>query len=534
MTTNLPATSSGTGKGFETHVAANDDKLQHPQGENKILLKREDPFGVTAIIGGTNVRFCISYPDSPEPLSKSFKWEELKAELAPLLKETGTDFGDAHRFAMPLIAKKCMDFIADHYAGEEPPPFDKMTAFNFSVAGVVQGQGIDAQVSTTNTGLKFSNESIALSMLTALQTEAIFREWPKIPVDNVAVINDAAAGVYGEVIAGGLQGVQHGLFVILGTGVGSMGWSNGKLNHDFNELGHRIIFNSADNRSTFLEGDRLKELITKDGSFTDRGSKQRYAENQLAGPWLAIRFAKGQQEKATMDELAEQVFKVWKEKFERESKNPWVEIAKLIADVCKDKEDKLPDVNELAKAIEKNPEMIIDAILIKLDRLANLSSMTRTRWAANSDSAVIDAVNRFILKPNLVEFFKSDPEKIDLEAAKQTNPKKALRILGALEWKAYFDALGEFLGKAYAAMKAQGTAPEKIILGGGIGEACNKYAPDLRQIALERIHEAAQLEPGVIEFSTISAEMRETAITQRSVSDAVAERFRNAKPPTLS
>jgi hypothetical protein len=484
------------------------------------------------------VRFCISHPGSPEPSNFSIKWQELKAELAHILEETKTEFVDSQPLAMPLLAQKCIDFIASHYEGQDPPPFDKMTAFNFSVAGVVQGEGIEAQVSTTNTGLKFSNESIALSMLTALQTEVRARKWPTIPVDNVAVINDAAAGVYGEVLSGGLKDVKHGLFVILGTGVGSMGWSDGKLNHDFNELGHRIIFDTATNRSKLLEGDRLKELIERDGSFMNPGVKQRYAENQLAGPWLAIRFVKGQEEKATMDELAERVVKVWEKKFERENKNKWVEIAKLILDIYKDKpdghKDKITDVNTLANAIQDNPELIVEAVLIKLDQLATLSSINRTRWAANSNSAVIDAVNRFILNPDPIEVFDCQPCDNDLEALTHHNPQEALVALGFRAWKVYFKDLGEFLGKAYEGMAAQGTPPEKIVLGGGIGEACNKYPPEVRRIALKIINRFAKLEPGIIDFSTISPEMRETAITQRSVEAAVAERFRNAKPPTLS
>ena len=246
-----------------------------------------------------------------EPLKDggSIKWQELNAQLAPRLKELLIDFGDAHHIAMPVIAKHYVDFIASQFDPEEgAPPFDKVTSCNFSVAGVVRGEGLDATVSTTNTGLRLTNDKIALTLLSAIQNELAARDWPAIPQDNISVVNDAAAATYGQVYLGGLQGVKNGLFVIIGTGVGSMGWSDGKLNHNFDELGHRIIFDTHKKQSILLGGAELNEKIDTDGSFKNLPVHQRYAENVLAGPWAAISFVKSLEVKPeVMSALAERI-----------------------------------------------------------------------------------------------------------------------------------------------------------------------------------------------------------------------------------
>jgi predicted NBD/HSP70 family sugar kinase len=72
-------------------------------------------------------------------------------------------------------------------------------------------------------------------------------------------------------------------------------------------------------------------------------------------------------------------------------------------------------------------------------------------------------------------------------------------------------------------MKEQGVTPEKIILGGGIGEAYHRFPEPLREAALLEIQDHSGLPEGMILFSAISAEERESAITQAAVDQAAKE-----------
>jgi hypothetical protein len=57
-------------------------------------------------------------------------------------------------------------------------------------------------------------------------------------------------------------------------------------------------------------------------------------------------------------------------------------------------------------------------------------------------------------------------------------------------------------------------APERIVLGGGIAEACQQRLPDaLKEIALELIHDHGHLPRGTVVFSSMSPEARESAVT---------------------
>jgi hypothetical protein len=64
-------------------------------------------------------------------------------------------------------------------------------------------------------------------------------------------------------------------------------------------------------------------------------------------------------------------------------------------------------------------------------------------------------------------------------------------------------------------MSREGAAPERIVLGGGIAEACREFLPrSLKKFALELIHEAGHLKAGTVWFSTLSPEAREAAFSQ--------------------
>jgi hypothetical protein len=426
------------------------------------------------------------------------------------LAELGIDFGDAHQLVLPLLAEKCVSFIASHFdkAGG-PPPFHNVAAFDFSVAGFVRGEGLDSTISTTNTGLRFSNDQTALQFISSLQNELANREWPAIPQNNIAVMNDAAAGLLGETIAGGLQGVKNGLFVIIGTGVGSMGWTTKPgddgptIDLDFNELGHRAIFDSSRRLEVVLrKGHEIDDFIEEDGSFKSLELHERYAENVLAGPWCAINFVESFKSKPTMMmKLAETIARSNVKKAAEETEKTSAETEELLSG-----ETFKEEVNKVQKG---------------LYALANLQSQERTRWAVSSNSHLVRAVNNFLLNPDPEVVFEHMPCDYRVEEMTNSNPEAALPLLAYSAWKEYCKNIGLFLGKTYSVMSAQSNTPDKIIVGGGIGEMANRYPALLRKVALKLIHEHGNFPQGVVDFSRMSPESRECAKTYQLVDETM-------------
>lgn len=515
-----PATLSGTrdlgGIGAARVPVNGHDRDIGPKQERP-LLSREEPFGVTAIIGGTNVRFCISAPQLAsdnthgvaEPLVYSVKWQELKELLAPKLEQLGVDFGDAHHLVLPLLAEKCVSFIASHFnKADGPPPFDNIAAFDFSVAGVVRGEGLDSTISTTNTGLRFTSDKTALQFISSIQNELVNRDWPAVPQNHITVMNDAAAGLLGETIAGGLQNVKNGLFVIIGTGVGSMGWTTKPgddkptIDLDFNELGHRAIFDSGRRTEVVIhKGASVNNLLEEDGSFkATTKSYQRYAENVLAGPWCAINFVKSFESKPTMMAMLSKT------------------LAKAIL-IEENKKAKKERIDPTEAEIEARSEEVYDG----LEALLDLQSKNRTRWAISSNSHIVRHVNNYLLNPNPEVVFKCMPCDYRVEEMTNSHPEKALPLLAFAAWKEYCKNIGLCLGKAYSVMAEQGNTPDKIIVGGGIGELFNSRPTLLREVALDIIHEHGNIPVGVVDFSTMSPESRECAKTYQLVDEKMQE-----------
>lgn len=485
---------NGTGVDRSSNVVAFPSRTSVEKEQTaRNRLSPDQPFGITVIVGGTNIRACISLPGASVPLNFSRTWQQLYDTLKPELVAKGIDFGDAHDLVLAAFVKEFYNDIVEKYYDEKqgPPPFDKLAALNFSVAGVVRGEGTDSTVSTTNTGLRFTNEELAKRMIGAMQNELSAREWPNFPINNVAVLNDAAAGCKGEVLRGGLRGCTNGLFVILGTGVGSMGWSNNNFDFRFDELGHRIVKEAppevTDNKPATLvnlfrlqsQGE-LDSNMAPDGSFIPlKGQQRRYAENLIAGPWLAVRFLK--KELAESEEL----------------------------------------MSVLAKKIAPQMKATPDKVFDDLQELMELSTKHLTRWAVNSNSRLVRSVNDFILNFNAWDFAFACPCTGAFDAAPTCENR--LTNAGFKTWKTYFKDVGHFVATAYKGMEAEGVAPEKIILGGGIGEAYHRFPQALREAALKEISRHSGLPESLVQFSAISAEERESAITQASVDKAAEE-----------
>ena len=454
-----------------------------------VRLSRDDPFGATAIVGGTNVRLCISTAGEAEPIVYSLKWQELHEELKDNLKARGVNFEDAKGEVFNALAKKFVDQVANIFPDDgQAPPFDKVCAFNFSVAGPVTGEGFGATVSTCNTGVSLKNEAIALSLMGAINAELESRRWPTVPLSSTVVMNDATAGLLGELYGGALQGCSHGLYVIIGTGVGSMGLVSGRPAPAYAELGHSalVTYDTTGKRFVVRNGEDTVNSRSDNGCFKDLPFGQHYLENDLAGPWLAIRF-----------------------------------VQKLSKDYTL-----LPVLVALAERIrEFMPQDYSGDLIRDLVDLGDLPSARRQQWAVNSPSGLVKAVNRFLLSPSAEELLEAVPCDWNIPGVCERDPKEGLILLGLEHWKSYLKDVGHALGEVYRKMSTHGTPPERIVVGGGIGEVCAAYPPFLRSLALKIIHRHGKLPAETVVFSMMSPEARESAVTSRAVDEAMLARL---------
>lgn len=505
MTSGPSATFFGSGNGTGVVAGSSLDlaELKIPaRPQHRPLLSREDPFGLTIIIGGTNVRFCISRPGDSEPLVDAIKWQDLKGGLSSHLESLGVEFGNSHSVLYPVLAKRFVEFLSQHFDPTlGPMPIEKLCALNFSIAGRVCGDeryvsglvrpvhGIDAEVSTTNTGLNFCRSRIGRDFYEALKAEV---PGMRLLPERVLVLNDARAGLEGEKILQNLPADQRVFFEICGTGDGS--------DYDvpgFNEIGHRTIFDSIENRTVVLVGDEIQQLIAADGSFKSLPEHQEYAENQLAGPWVAIRFVRSLLEKpAVMAALASRIFGALE--------------ARRAAAILRGEED-LPDVPPLP------------GLLASLYSLAEVKAKERTRWAVDSNSFLIREVNEVIFQPNHREIRRAIPCNYQIEPLEHSRPERALLSYAWSRQKSYFKDRGQFVGAVYRTMAEQGVQPHRYILGGGLGEMFNRYSADDREDALDLIVEHARLPAGIFDFSRVSPEAREAALAYQSAEIAKQE-----------
>jgi hypothetical protein len=480
---------------------------------NTIPLTRETPFGITAIVGGTNVRFCLSTPYNSKPIEKKVTWRELKNELGPGLEAQGLKFEDSKDIVLAEIAKRFAAFVAEQFPEEGGhPPFHNICAFDLSVAGLVEGEGPEALVTTTNTGINLKGEALALGLISAINGELTQRSWPTIPHASTAVLNDATAGTLGEYYAGSLKGVDNGLFVIFGTGVGSMAIVNGKPYPKFSELGHSVIVHFehlSKKRFTVHDGTQTSQMLDEHGNFKTLPRGNSYIENSLAGPWFAINFVR-----KLIDDRLTPVLKALASKLLEKMKPEEKETMRA--------EEKQKLTDEEREAIEHLKQGEADKVLLSnaLFRLGDRTVSSRQRWAIDSSSALITAINKHILIPDALAAYEATPctGKSD-EWLAHAAPEDVLTYLAWVEhWKTYFKEMGEALGAVYKQMKHDGVAPKKIVLGGGIAEACQENLSDgLKAYALRLIHDHGHLPKETVVFSAMSPEARESAVTLKRV-----------------
>jgi|GEM_PF-2665275 len=498
-------------------------------------LSPDTPFGITVIVGGTNVRFCISTPHSREPVIESITWMELKQRLNPQLVKLNLEFEHAKDLAFEELGKRLVDFVEDHFPPEAIPSFNNIRALNFSVAGPVDGQGLTATVTTTNTGINLKGEALAVGMIEAINAELVARQWPLMQHDVVHVLNDAVAGAYGEYHLGELKGVRVGVFLIVGTGIGGITLKEGKPRREFSEFGHTIISQTLDDgtkRYSILDGQNIFKQLDSSGNFVDLPKGQNYIENHLAGPWFAINFVRHYNRRAGDNEpdwkmlkaLAEKIVRDMTEDARDKLKEQLV-ILKRLQDAHQTAETQSSDqpleVDALKDANATEQVDLLDLLSDQLLIISELDWRKRQSWAVNSSSLVIKLINQFLLIPKESAVLAAFP---CTEANEQWRVKekaeKVLTVDAYKYWKSYFKDLGATLGALKREMKENDLSPDRIVLGGGIAEACQKHlTPEMKKIALDLIHEHGRLKAGTVVFSTMSPEAREAAITTLSVEE---------------
>lgn len=469
--------------------SSNSPNLENVSTPSRAISLHE-PFGITMIVGGTNVRFGISVPNRLEPIIASVTWRELKDCLDPKLKKKKLEFEHAKDLAFEELGKRLVNFVAENCPPEGKPPFHNVCAFNFSVAGPVEGDGLKATVTTTNTGVNLKGEALAAGVIKAINAELKARKWPRMKNDTVHVLNDAVAGAYGEHRLGALKDIHVGVFMIVGTGIGGVTLEDGRPCGEFSEFGHTVISHISDDgvrKYSISDGRKILEQLDEHGNFLDLPKGQSYIENYLAGPWFAINFVRQYNRRAGDNEP------------------DWRMLNALAAKIH-------PDL----------PQYSQDQIADQLLELSELDWRKRQSWAVNSSSLIIKAINRFLLIPDAEAVLDAIP---CTDANEQWRIKeKAEKVLshdGFKYWKGYFKELGSALGALKRAMKEQELAPEKIVLGGGIAEACQKHlSQEMKLRALRLIHDHGRLKAETVVFSSMSPEAREAALTTLLVQEA--------------
>ena len=162
-------------------------------------------WGLSMLIGGTNAQWCVHGPGWRD--TSKITWTALCNEQKQELARQAIDFKNSKDMTLGTIAKHVVDFIISKFETGTNINFSGLCSLSLSIAGPVSGRGIEATITTINTGITLEREPIARSFIDALNRECNKRRLAPIDTTRVAVgvFNDAEAGLLGEVLEGGLR-----------------------------------------------------------------------------------------------------------------------------------------------------------------------------------------------------------------------------------------------------------------------------------------------------------------------------------------
>ena len=454
------------------HYTALRASQQHRQ-DSSPPIARDLPFGITTIVGGTNLRFSLSAPFQNSSIDTAISWQDLLRDSS--LTNTAENLANIKGSAFKDIGRRFVSFIEANAENDaKGPPFSQLHTLIFSVAGIVDGN----LVSLTNVPLGIVREDLASEIVCAINQELTQRGFERCDPKVIAVVNDAVAGLMGELKAGGLQGVKNGGFIILGTGMGGICCINGAPCVALDEMGHRLLVNARERSVRILVGDELAPFLTERNEFVALQGEESYAEHHLAGPWVATRFVKA------VSDLGDMV------------------------------------VGSLSRTLANSHGLSDEHFRRGLAEIQRLPSHELHLWGQRAPSDIVRCVNQFIFTPEAADVINAR-RKLQSGAL---SAAETLATTGYQSWRGYFELLGRCGGAIGGALKKMGHPMERLVLGGGIGEACNHYSQIWKKHAYGVLHSSAALSPGSIIFSPMRAEERENAIASASIREAIDPR----------
>lgn len=459
--------------------------VQPSRRSTSLSLSRQEPFGLTVIVGGTNVRYCLSHLHSREPATQAFKWQALRDEYDGTPDARLVRFEDSHNFTYRQLAKRCEEFVRGQFERPDQPfEAENLSALTFSMAGMVEGDGIGAHVTTTNTLLTIRREAFGERFVAELQ-----HRMPKLSLKDttVRVLNDAEAGLEGELYFNKIDRELVTLFMIFGTGLGCACTKDG-----FPELGHIVVLDTNTKKFRLLTQEERVAIIGPDGAFKPLKGLI-FAENVAAGPWTAIGFVK---------DLA------------RHEPQLLTVFADHIAATERAAAEKAAAENPGGPPVEVRSSGEIFRELKVIERFKNRE---RHLWAGYAKESTLRGINSLIFDRENCDLANRTKSFGNFDAVKATDPKLALDVMAEKRWKLFYDIVGKISGVVYQGMVQEGLDPHKFIAGGGIGELSNRYNPDLRQQAIELVRKGGDLPEGLFDFSRLSPTARESAPSYQKV-----------------
>lgn len=405
-----------------------------------VLPGTEAPMGVTMIVGGTNVRFVCTDGFCFHPVSFSLSW----TELAEKMNLSNSELFDKTDEALNFLAGWFIDQLQ-----EKNIPLNSIDIFGLSVAGLVEGESEAAKVSTVNTGVKIHKRPLLNQFVSKV------KEFSPADFDphSYQVRNDAVAGILGETLhpGGCAYKAKNAVFVIIGTGIGGAGITNGSIDSDIREFGHTFFYRermSGKSTLSYHSFDDLQEMgLVNDGKYEKPSDDREYIETYIGGPQLAIRFAKhfGDEQDA---------------------------IARLAVECLKIEGAAQVEISE------DSPRLRLK--IREIQGLAKLDPAERVLWGTDAKSLAVKQIGKFLISLTLK----------DLEIARLAKSKYAPEgtdllyselVERAWEYREkYMVRVARFLGEI-----GKQWPQHKVIVGGGVMEGIlngGNYPEDLKTL----------------------------------------------------
>lgn len=261
--------------------------LEGARGATRVsvnVVRINGDVAINFLLGGTSAQGAFCASDHPQIIDAKLSFDDYRRSV------NGADVSGHAREFVERLAEICVQELMLRKVTPQ-----QVKRIGFSVAGPViyDPASDESRVTTTNTAVSFKSYPIAKEFYSAL-----LRKWPKAKDDeipSVVVINDGFAAALGEQLhhQGKLFGVERGIAIILGTGVGGAAVENGRVVAHINEIGHVVLKNNETGKFEYKSLEELERLkCFVNGQFVDTPKGYTYLESLVSGPMIAIRFVR--------------------------------------------------------------------------------------------------------------------------------------------------------------------------------------------------------------------------------------------------